>query len=270
MKKKDITLIIVILVFLAIFIILSGLVYKTQQAYSASEDFLKSILKIQQNNEDSVFTIDQISYFSSSDANIETNSNSSFTITGLYQYTDIAFFINPNSDTLTAKNTLKSVVIDDFNYIDKPNIGTQNLYYKNIHDYATSRYNSEDLIKDSITFKTTSESTMDYSTPLLYNNCANPITLCYINSGLNNSYTLADNVSNLHRNGSLLKTCGITLSSLSCKLSFRVTITNNLDEIYTCPISLNIPLSSENTTIYNGNMVLKDNVNYKFIKIANE
>ena len=61
--------------------------------------------------------------------------------------------------------------------------------------------------------------------------------------------------------------CGIALSSLNCKISFVITITNNLDETYTCPIILNIPLSTESSTIYDGNLIVKDLVDYKFIRI---
>ena len=107
---------------------------------------------------------------------------------------------------------------------------------------------------------------IDYSKPILYNNCANPITLCYVNSELKNNYTFSNDISNLTYNGSLLKMCGITLSSLNCQISFTITITNNLDETYSCPIILNIPLSTEQNTIYDGSLTVKDAVNYRFIR----
>ena len=266
MKKKNISLTIVLIIFLIIFIILSGLVYENIKTYNASEEFLNSILKIQSNQEETIFSIDQITYFSSSDANIETNSNSSFTISGLYQYTDVAIFLNTTSNELTAKNTLKSVILSDFNYSLKPDIGTQNIYYKNINDFATSKLSSENIITDSIKFDTTSEDVIDYSKPVLYNNCANPITLCYVNSNLQDKFTLEKNVSNIAHNGSLLKSCGITLNSLSSNLSFKITIVNNLDETYICPITLNFPVLTESSTVYDGGLTLKDNLNYKFIR----
>lgn len=66
--------------------------------------------------------------------------------------------------------------------------------------------------------------------------------------------------------GSLLKHCNITLNSIACKISFLITIVNNLDETYTCPVILNIPLSSESSTIYDGHLVLTDKTDYNFIK----
>ena len=49
-------------------------------------------------------------------------------------------------------------------------------------------------------------------------------------------------------------------------MSFLITITNNLNEKYTCPIILNMPLSTENKTIYDGSLTLKSECDYNFIK----
>lgn len=266
MKKKNIILTIIFIIFLAILIVLSAFAYKTVKAYSDSEKCLDSTLKFKEQNKETIFSIDKITYFSGSDAKIETNSNSSFKILNLYQYTDIAIFINPNSEELIAKNTLKSVVLSDIEFSLKPSVGTPSLYYKNINDFATSKFDTENLITDSITFETTSENKIDYVKPVLYNNCANPITLCYVNSNILNEYTLNNAVSNISHNGSLLKNCGITLNSIACKLSFEILITNNLNETYYCPMTLNVPLSTENTTIYDGSLTLKDTTDYKFIR----
>ena len=269
MKKKNYILILIIILLLIFLIFLSGLAYKSLKTYQISQTFLKSELTLQKENEELVFSIDKITYFSGADANINTNSNSSFFISNLYQYTDIAIFINSNSDIATSKNTLKSVKLSNIEYSLKPSIGTQSLYYKNINDFATPKFNKENLISDSIVFETTSEDNLDFSKPILYNNCANPITLTYVNSNIEDNYTLPNEILNVAHNGSLLKSCGITLNSISCNISCTVQITNNLDELYTCPITIEIPLSTENSTIYDGNLILKDNVNYKFIKRHN-
>ena len=264
--KKNIVLTILILIFTFILLVLSPISYKTVKAYQDSNAFTDSIIEIQQKNEETIFSIDKITYFSSCNAKGDTNSNSSFTISDLYQYTDIAIFLNPVSKELNSKNTLKSVNISDIEYKLTPSIGKQNLYYKNISEFATPNFSEENLIDKSISFETTSENTIDYSKPILYNNSANPITLCYVNSNLKDSYTFSNDISNLTYNGSLLKMCGITLSSLNCKISFNINITNNLDETYYCPLTLNMPLSSEVNTIYDGSITVKDNVDYKFIR----
>lgn len=267
MKKNNIILSILFLISITILIILLPLTYKTVKAYNDSTAFVDSILKIQQNNNESIFEITKITYYSGCNAKGDTNSNSSFTISDLYQYTDIAIFINPVlDDELTSKNTLKNVLINNIQYVLAPSMGNQKLYYKNLSDFATSKFNQEDLIDKSINFIATSENNIDYSKPILYNNCANPITICYVNSGIKENYTFSNDISKIAYNGSLLKMCGIALSSLNCKISLDITITNNLDETYFCPITLNIPLSTENSTIYDGNLTIKDSVNYKFIK----
>ena len=291
MKKSDIILSFILLIGIVLLAVLLPIVLKTAKTYAASNNFADSFVKFQQENAETIFSIDKITYFSSCNAKGDTNSNSSFTISDLYQYTDIAIFLNPNSENLsnqnssseslssqnstgkkitsenlTSKNTLKSVTISDIEYDLKPSIGTQNLYYKSISDFAKPEFHEENLVKDSITFDTTSENEIDFSKPILYNNCANPITLCYVNSNLKDNYTFSNDISNLTYNGSLLKMCGITLSSLNCQISFTITITNNLDEKYSCPLILNIPLSTESSTIYDGNLTIKDSANYKFIK----
>lgn len=267
MKKKNIILTIIFALFFIIFIVLFGITYKTVKNHSISEKYLNSALKFQEYNSETIFLIDKITYFSSADANIETNSNSSFQISNLIQYTDIAISLKPYSETLTGKNTLKTVLLSNIEFSLNPSSGTPNLYYKNINDFATPKFSKKNLIENSIIFQTTSENKINYSEPILYNNCANPITLCYVNSNIQNEYTLDSNISNISHNGSLLKSCKVTLNSIACKLSFVITITNNLNENYECPITLNIPLSTEISTIYDGNLTLKDNVNYKFIRI---
>lgn len=196
------------------------------------------------------------------------NSNSSFTIFDLYQYTDIAIFLNNQVEegSFTAENTLKSVTLSDIQFSLTPSVGTPSLYFKNIHDFTKNSYDENNKIENTLDFEISSENEIDYSKPILYNNCANPITLCYVNSNLKNDYTLTDNISNISYDGSLLKNCSITLNSIACKLSFLITITNHLDEVYTCPMTLTIPLSTESSTVYDGNLIIDDSTNYNFIK----
>ena len=264
--KKNLLLTIACIISSILLAVLLEFTFKTAKSNFDSSSCVKQMLKFQEENSDTIFSINNITYFSSCGADATTNSNSSFAISNLHQYTDIAIFINPNSDQLTQKNTLKSVSLNNISYILSPNDGTPSLYYKNINDFSKDTYSEENLINNSITFSTTSEDSIDYSSPILYNNCANPITLTYINKNIQDRYTLSNNIKNISHNGSLLKICGITLNSISCKIGFNIRITNNLDEVYDCPIIITIPLSTENSTIYNGNLALKDSTNYNFIK----
>lgn len=267
MHKKTIIITILLVIFTIFLVVLCLLLFNNLKNKKVDID---SYLEFANENDKSIFSIDKITYFSNCSANISTNTNSSFKISDLYQYTDIAIFINNHIEEFdskyTAENTLKSVTIDKIDFSLKPSHGTPNLYYKSINDFAKSSFDNNNLIKDTITFETTSGDEIDYTKPILYNNCANPITLCYVNSNIKDNYTLSDEIENIEHNGSLLKTCGITLNSISCQVSLVVNITTNLDETFICPLTLNIPLSTESSTIYDGNLTLKDSTNYNFIK----
>ena len=264
MNKKQIIFYVVLFLLLILFIVLSVLSIKEIKNRISSS---KSMENIYEFDGSSPFSINKILYFSSANCNTEITSNSSFKILDLYQYTDIAIFLNNNADgNFTAENTLKKVTLSDIKFSLTPSIGTPNLYFKNINDFTSNNYDENKKIENTLDFATSSEDEIDYSNPILFNNCANPITLCYVNSSLITDYTLTDNASNISYNGSLLKNCGITLNSIACKLSFLITITNNLDEVYTCPLTLTIPLSTESSTIYDGSLILTDNTNYQFIK----
>ena len=268
MKKNNIMITVLVMLLSAVLGLLLGLSYKAIKSKTESDNCSKSLIEFQENNKQTVFSVDKITYFSSCNANIETNSNSSFTISDLFQYTDIAISITPNPEvTDVLKSTLKSVELSEVSFPELPSEGTPKLYYKSINDFATSKYEKENLIDNTFNFDTTAESKIDYTKPVLYNNCANPITLCYVNEKIMDSYTLSNSVSNIAHNGTLLKTCGVTLNSLNCKLNFVVTITNNLDEKYVCPFSLNIPISTESNTIYDGSLRLDDATDYKFMQI---
>lgn len=269
MKKQNVILFILIIISLFILIALNITICKNFVNHKKSQSFFNDISKFAEENKEQIFTIDEIAYFSSSDADISINSNSTFLISNLFQYTDIAIFLKPvSSETYTSRNTLKSVELTNFKYSYTPQLGSPNLYYKSLNNFATPNFLEDDLIDKSITFNTTSEDEIDYSTPILYNNCANPITLCYVNSGIKKDYTLVDDISDVIHNGSLLKNCGVTLNSISCGISFDIHIVNNLDEVFICPVSINIPLSTESNTIYDGNLIIKEQPSYNFVKVV--
>lgn len=267
MLKKKIFFISVFTFFICLLVVLGAFVFKDIKNKIASNNSNKQIFEFVEKNKNSVFSINKITYFSSCNATTSVNGNSSFNVSNLYQYTDIAIFINNHANgNFTAQNTLKEVTISEIRYLLTPSIGTPNLYFKNINNFATSSFEENNIIKDNIKFDVSSSNEIDYSTKTLYNNCANPITLCYVNSNIKDNYTLHESISNISYDGSLLKNCNITLNSIACKMSFLITITNNLNEKYTCPIILNMPLSTENKTIYDGSLTLKSECDYNFIK----
>lgn len=214
-------------------------------------------------NQKKIFTINKIVFFSSAFGESTTNTNNSSTLKNIFQYTDIAIFINNNSSEFSAENTLKNVSIENINFIRFPKLGTPQFYYKNISDFATPNVTDSNLIHDSLTFNITSDDYADLSTPTLYNNCANPIVLTYKNSDLINEHTIS-NFESISYDGSLLKDCNIILNNLKCSISFYIIIENNLGHKYRCPIYLDIPLANNNTSIYDGSYTYISNPNYSF------
>lgn len=264
MLKKKIIFYVVFLLTTSIFILLLTLFIRALTSKSEAFEYARQTSIF---DATSPFSINKIVYFSTANADISINQNSSFTINNLSQMTDIAVFLTNNANgSYTNKNTLKKVSLTDIKFTMSPSSGTPNLYYKNINDFAKYEFSKDNLIENTIDFSVSSEDEIDYSKPILYNNTANPITLSYVNSNILSNYTLSDSISNISYNGNLLKTCGITLNSISCKIAFNINIENNLDELYSCPIIITIPLSTEKSTIYDGNLTLYDNVNYRFIK----
>ena len=263
MKKVKIILIIMTIIFICIVIFLAWFVF---QKYILKKTFEDDILKFTDKNQSTIFTVDSITLFSSADASYKTNTANNFTIQNLYQYTDIALFIKNTSDEDTLENTLKTVHIDNIQFSNTPKLGKPSLYFKSINDFAKSDIIEENRMTDSFEFTVSSNGEADLSTPTLYNNLANPLTFSYVNSNIKSDYTITDISSPITYDGSLLQKCNINLEDIRCTFSFDIYITNNLDEDFKTTVSIDIPVSSEDKTILDGNLTIKQDTNYTFYR----
>lgn len=261
MKKRTTLLSIIILILF--FILLVNLI---SRRYLLKKNFENSILSFANKNLSTIFSINNISFFSSCAAKNKNISSSNYTIENLYQYTDIAIFLSNNSAEYTLENTLKKVSIGNINFLRKPSIGKPNLYFKSINNFSKSEVVENNVITDNLDFKISSEDEANLDTPILYNNLANPITISYVNNNIKSDYTITNTSLPITYDGSLLKKCNVPLSSISCELSFDIFITNNLDQEFKSSIFLNIPLKTDFQTIYNGNIISKENTNFKFYR----
>lgn len=116
-KKKKIATIIIFLLFITIFI----LSYLRFQKYVLKNNFEKDILSFANKNDKTVFQVNKIVLFSNCDAKNKTASSTNFTIENLYQYTDMAIFINNSStEEKTLENTLQKVSIRNIQYTTSP------------------------------------------------------------------------------------------------------------------------------------------------------
>ena len=263
MEKSKIILTMITIILISIVIILAFFVF---QKYILKKNFEEDILRFADKNQSTIFTVDSITLFSSADASYKTNTANNFTIQNLYQYTDIALFLKNTSDENTLENTLKKVHIENIQFSNMPKLGEPKLYFKSIYDFAKSDINEANQITDPFEFTITSNDETDLSTPTLYNNLANPLTFSYVNSNIKSDYTITDISSPITYDGSLLQKCNINLEDICCTLSFDIYITNNLDEDFKTTISIDIPLSSGDKTILDGNLTIKQDTNATFYR----
>ena len=260
-KSKTILTVITIVLLVVVFFLAYLLFYK----YVLKIEFENNIMPFANKNAETVFKIDKIVLFSNCDAKRKTASSSNFTIENLYQYTDMAIFISNSSSEKNLENTFKKVSINNIN-ISSPLLGEPKLYFKSINNFAKSDIIEDNQITDHLDFNISSQDEADLSTPTLYNNLANPITLSYINQNIKSDYTITDTTSPITYDGSLLKKCSILLNSLTCNISFDIYITNNKDEEFKCSIYLDIPLEIQGKSIYDGNITYTKDTNFIFYR----
>ncbi len=262
-KKKKILTIIVFILFIIVFI----LAYLLFQKYVIKSNFEKDILPFANKNDKTVFAVNKIVLFSNCDAKNKLGSTTNFTIENLYQFTDMALFINSaSSEEKTMENTFKEVSIGNVSYSLIPELGQPKLYFKGLNQFAKSDLPLEHEITDFFDFTVTAEDQANLDAPILYNNLANPITLSYNNQNIKTDYTLTDTSTPITYDGSLLKRCNVELNSIACKLSFDIYITNNLDEKFKTTIFIDIPLQAEGKSILDGNLNLTQNTNFIFYR----
>lgn len=263
MKRKTIISIILLAFLTLVLIILSSTVIGKLCTSSKCDN---SIFDFADKNENVIFSINKCVLFNNCNAKNKTSSISNFTIENLYQYTDIALFINNNSNENTLENTLKSVKINNLKFLEEPSIGNQKIFYKNINSFAEGLIPENNIFEDELVFNISSKDNEDLSTPTLYNNCANPIVLSYINENIKSDYTIADTTSPITYDGSLLKKCGVLLNSLKTKFSFDIYITNNLNQEFKCTVYIEPPIETDKTSLYDGAITLTQNTNYNFYR----
>lgn len=262
-KKTKIIFSIVSIILICILIFLSYLVFKN---FILKKKFEDDILSFADKNQSTIFTVDSITLFSSADAGYKTNTVNNFTIQDLYQYTDIALFIKNTSDTDTLENTLKKVHIENIQFLNTPKLGQPSLYFKSINHFAQSNITKENEIIDFFEFTVSSSDETDLNTPTLYNNLANPLTFSYVNSNIKSDYTITDISSPITYDGSLLQRCNIDLKDISCKLSFDIYITNNLEQNFKTTVFIDIPLYFEDKSVLDGKLTMKQDTNYIFYR----
>ena len=104
MNKKKKILISIIIILFALVIILAFLVFSK---FVLKTNFEKSILPFANKNSETIFKINQIVFFSNCDAKSKNISTTNYTLENIYQYTDMAFFI----DSVRKQPTIRTRII---------------------------------------------------------------------------------------------------------------------------------------------------------------
>lgn len=266
---KQIILIILIIVLIIILVFLFNTVYNKLKRKKNFED---DVTLFSERNKETVFSINKIIFFSSCDSKNKTSSQTNFTIENLYAYTDMAIFINNKNNveneenTNTTENTLKNLKITNIKFTKQPEVGKGNLYYKNVNEFAKSEIIEKNKIENELQFEITSADETNLDKPILYNNCANPITLSYINQNIKTDYTMTDVQNPITYNGKLLDRCGVSINMINASISFDIEIENNKNQKFKTTVYFDIPYKNEDKSIYDGNITIKKDTNFKFYR----
>ncbi|MBR3153341.1 MAG: hypothetical protein IKF52_07145 [Clostridia bacterium] len=253
MITKDKTLKRNVLLFLLIFIILIGITIGNNLRNKEEKKAEEPNLTIE--TESNIFKIDSVLLYSSANAENHSESQTEWNLS-VYQYTDIAIKIDNmvSMDKLTNKNTIKELYIDNFSFPSKPDLGNPSFYYKNPTKFGVANINDEYKIKNSLKYHIiNSNENIDYSKPIFYTDCSNPITISYVNKNVAPNLILKNNKeTNITFDGTLLRDSSTLLSKISSTISFKIHIINYLDEEFTCEVTLDIPLQDDINNIYQG------------------
>ena len=238
--------------------------------YKVNSEFSSYIDELARLNSKTVFSIDRIYLYSSADATSNETTKPVWDL-NVSQFTDIAIYINNRAENgVNYENTIKELTISNVKFNNLQS-GTPSLYYKNVNDFAKLTNLEENKINDSLEFNIVNSGDADYTKPVIYSNCQNPITLEYVNTNMEEDTIISDISTPLTYDGSLLKKAGILLSQMKCTISFTITIVNNYNQKFVATVYIDIPLedSMSGASIYDGKLVKNiENTNLvKFIRV---
>lgn len=266
LKSKIVKIILPVLIIctiLAIFYIDNKYIF---QKIAQGKEFTKNAMEIYELNKEPVFRVSKIIKYSSAEA-IDNSENQDLQDVNIHQYSDMAFYIDNLSDKLTEKNTIKELYLDNFKVDVEYDKGEHFLYYKNPLAISKFRMISENEIKDrldySIVYTNKDNDESNYETPVFYTDCSNPITLSFVNKNIVEHYKVTKENGLVAFDGRMLNNLNIDLDKLSPKVSFKIHIKNNLDEVYCCDVSANMKLETEDGSVKSGYIIeIADDIGY--------
>ena len=222
----------------------------------ARNSFANQMIEIADENENPIFNVQRILFYSSANA-IDNSDDLSLKNMSISQYTDISIYIDnlATVSELTDENTVKELYIDNITMKSNADIGTKILNYKNplnFGKYEDIQVPENNRIDFNIVNTNSENENHDYSTPTFYTDCSNPISLGYLNKDILTNYAATQESNTISFNGKVLQEANVNLNDISYVLSFRINIINNLGEKFVYNMSLDINLDDETSSIYNG------------------
>ena len=254
MKKKIVLIIVIIILGILDIVLFKNLIY---QKYKNKTFIEETDVKFAKELKNSPFKINKIVLYSSGfGINKNTNFQKSNWILDIYEYTDIALFVDN-------KEAIKSLEISNFN----SDFG--NLYYLDVTKFGTEKILNNFQVNPNLSFTVLNDSNQEnlinFNTPVFFADGSNPITLKFVNM-VAKDFTIENN-EKLKFDGSLLKRVNPNLNKLKTTISFDVSIKDYNNEEYSTTIKLNIPIENSNSSIFDGSILeTKNNQNIILLK----
>lgn len=236
--------------------------------------FVSELIVIADANRMPVFRVSKVIKHSSAEA-IDNTMEQNLQDLSIYQYSDIALYIDNFKEEITEENTIKELYLDNFKIDVGYQYGTPELYYKNPLEISKFRMLEENKIDQKLEYEIiyTNEENQntDYQKPVFFTDCSNPIVIGYINKDIISHYQVTKENGLVSFDGRIFNNLDIDLKELSPRISFTIHIRNHLDENFICNMSANLRLETEKGSVKSGYIIeiLDDVKYYNFFKEVN-
>lgn len=210
------------------------------------------------------FEIKKVVYYSSANAisNTTNYQNPEWNLS-VYQYTDIAIYLDRINDSNDTKyqNYITELSLENF----ETDLENSRVYYLNPKNFGNSNLVEDDLIEELLEYNVINsenkENEQNYNIPIFFQDCSNPITLRVVTE-LSNHYQVSKDYT-LAYNGSLVKELGLRLENLNQTISFDLVI-HNKGVGRAKHIDLEIPYEDKEKSILDGDIKIEKNKNISF------
>lgn len=185
----------------------------------------------------------------------------------VYQYTDIAIYLDRLQEVFGEENYIMEMYIDNINF-QESTLGTQKMYYLNPKKIGIAEITQENEIEDKLDISViNSDNESDefsYASPIFFEDCSNPITLRYVNLDIVKNLKIGSDET-LKYDGSILNRANVELEKIENTIQMNLNIKTKDEVVHTVSFNVPIKLSNENESIYDGSFEQTiDNVDLNF------